>query len=107
MVVLEYQLVQPLSGHGPVSLRVNVNAVTARRSRPVDRDLEPCGPAIGSGSQNQMKISGVKSIDDRAIPLVETGVFLVDRLVSRQRPLVEPRAGMAKTWRTSSTATGR
>jgi hypothetical protein len=82
---LLYQLKQPLSRHDPLTAGIDM-AHSGRH--PVDGDPEPHRLAVRSVAKDQMEVTWLEPVDDAAALLVENGIFLADRPISRQRPLV-------------------
>ena len=77
--VLPYQLVQPLSGHNALTIRIDVSAVAVARRCAVDGRPESHRLAIRPRAENQVQVARVEPIDDAAALLVQSSIVLSDR----------------------------
>jgi hypothetical protein len=69
---------------------IDIRAAAVARRRPVDGNPKPHRLALRPGSEHQVQVARVESVDDAPALLIEDGIFLSDRPIPRQRPLVEP-----------------
>jgi len=84
------ELVQPLFGHHPAALVVDVGPVRRTRRLPVKQH-----PVSHRGSwcgrpHDQVQVAGVEAVGDLPAGRVRRGGLLARRPLSRQRPVVEP-----------------
>jgi hypothetical protein len=77
--VLPDQLVEPLTGHDPVAIGVDIRAVASAWRHPVYRHTIPNRAAAPAGSEDEMQIAGVEPTDDAAVFRVENGALFADR----------------------------
>src|SRR5258708_30682682 len=80
---LAYQLIQPLPGHDALPFRIDVRAVAIARRCAVDGDAKPHRLAVGARPKHQVQIPRMEPVHDAAARLVQHGIFLSDRPVSR------------------------
>src|SRR6516164_7638132 len=70
---LPNQLVQTLFGDGTVALLVNVDAVSRAWRLSIDQDAKSHGSFRPSRAHDEMKITGVKTVHDPPVRLVQHG----------------------------------
>ena len=87
--VLADQLVQPLLGHGPVALLVDVDSVVGAGLLPVHRHAEPHRGSPRRRAHHEMEIARAEPVRDAAARLVQHARPALDRPVAREGPVVE------------------
>ena len=87
--VLSHELIKFLASDHAAAVCVDIGPVIFARLLAVDRHAKPNGLAVGTRSENEMQIAGVKSVNDAARRRIECRVFGANRPSSRQRPFVE------------------
>ena len=82
--VLPYQLVEPLSRHNALTVRVGIAAMVGARSHAVHGHAKPDRHAVRARPEDEVQVAGVKAIDNAAALRVEDGIFLADGPVAGQ-----------------------
>ena len=67
------QLIEPLFANRAVALGVNVNSVRRARRLSIDEHAKAHGSSSRCRSHDEMKIAGVKAVDDPPVGLVQHG----------------------------------
>jgi hypothetical protein len=86
-----HQLIQALSGHDAIAVRIGVHAMSRTGHLAVDGYVEADPVTRGRRTEHKVQVTCVEAVDDTAASLVQLRALRADRPVTRQGPVVEPR----------------
>jgi hypothetical protein len=89
--VLAHKLIETLVGHDPLTLGIDVGAMTVGWRGAIDGHAEAHGLAIRAGAEHEVQVARVETIDDAAVLLVEHNMLGADGPIAGKLPLVELR----------------